>query len=100
VVILLISFFSAKEHFPVYKKHCAKLGIPMHHHAISNDDSSLSRQNTLDGTITRQSRVPPFSSSGLLDYMLKVVVCIDGVCVETELPSGLPSSRKPGLPES
>jgi hypothetical protein len=37
------------------------------------------RQGTLDGTITKQPRVPPFTAAGLLDYIVELVVTEDNV---------------------
>lgn len=36
-------------------------------------------QGTLDGTITQQPRIPPFSTSGFLDYVVELVVSEDDV---------------------
>ena len=43
------------------------------------DDQSLSRQGTLDGTVVVQSHVLPFTTTGLLDYIVELVVCEDEV---------------------
>ena len=39
------------------------------------------RQSTLDGSITRQPRAPPFTSLGMLDYLVELVVSEDDVCI-------------------
>ena len=39
---------------------------------------SLSQQS-LDDIVTHQSRAPPFSTDGLLDYLVERVVCEDKV---------------------
>ena len=41
---------------------------------------SLGEQGTLDGNVVVQPRVPPFTSAGLLDYIVELVVCEDEVC--------------------
>ena len=36
-------------------------------------------QGSLDDIVTRQPRAPPFSTTGLLDYLVELVVCEDKV---------------------
>ena len=68
------------DHTKLYKERCAKLGISMNSRALpKEDDQSLSRQGTLDGTVVVQSRVLPFTTTGLLDYIVELVVCEDEV---------------------
>jgi hypothetical protein len=38
------------------------------------------RQGTLDNVVTKQPRTPPFTSAGLLDYIVELVVFEDDVC--------------------
>jgi len=95
-----ISSPSNDDHFQAYKERCMKLGIQLHQHATPKlyRSTTLSvllctsgllaayylsseRQGTLDGTVTRQPRVPPFCNSGLLDYVVELVVSEDDVCV-------------------
>jgi hypothetical protein len=35
------------------------------------------RQTTLDGSFTRQPRVPPFSTQGLIDHLVELIVSED-----------------------
>ena len=52
----------------------------MNAHALPKDDGkSLSQQGTLDGSVIVQPRVPPFTTIGLLDYIVELVVCEDKV---------------------
>ena len=69
------------DHTKLYKERCAKLSISMNSRALPKDDNqSLSRQGTLDSTVVVQSHVPPFTTAGLLDYIVELVVCEDEVC--------------------
>jgi hypothetical protein len=43
------------------------------------DGQSLDKQGTLDGNVIVQPRVPPFTTAGLLDYIVELVVCEDKV---------------------
>jgi hypothetical protein len=54
----------------------------MHDRAIPPDakDSTM-KQGTLDGAITREPRMPLFSTDGLLDYVIELVVSEDNVCL-------------------
>ena len=52
----------------------------MNAHALpKGDGQSLTRQGTLDGNVIVQPRVPPFTTAGLLDYIVELVVCEDEV---------------------
>ncbi|KIM78165.1 hypothetical protein PILCRDRAFT_11388 [Piloderma croceum F 1598] len=62
----------------IYKEHCTKLGISMNARALPKDtNQSLSRQGTLDSAIVVQPRMPPFTTAGLLDYIIELVVSED-----------------------
>jgi hypothetical protein len=37
------------------------------------------KQGTLDGAVTREPRMPVFSTDGLLDYVIELVVSKDNV---------------------
>src|SRR5260221_6393036 len=39
--------------------------------------TSSQRQTTLDGSVTHQPRVPPFSSQGLIDHLVELIVSED-----------------------
>jgi hypothetical protein len=68
------------DHVDLYKERCARLGISMNSRALPKDDNqTLSRQGTLDNAMVVQSRVPPFTTAGLLDYIVELVVCEDEV---------------------
>jgi len=41
--------------------------------------SSSLTQSTLDGVVSTQPRVPQFTTAGLLDYIVELVVCEDEV---------------------
>lgn len=45
------------------------------------------RQTTLDGSITYQPRVPPFSSKGLIDYLVQLVVTEDEAFLLLDKPA-------------
>jgi hypothetical protein len=52
----------------------------MNAHALPKGSAeSLGGQGTLDGNVVVQPRVPPFTSVGLLDYIVELVVCEDEV---------------------
>lgn len=86
------------DHFQAYKERCGKLGISMHERAIprshgmdrrsvhfssfaasSNSNSSSLTQTTLDSVIPTRPRIPQFTTAGLLDYIVELVVCEDEV---------------------
>jgi hypothetical protein len=98
LVMLLTSFHSHDDHFQVYKARCTKLGIHMHPHAVPKrqrnslfvvhilllilrSDWYSESQGTLDSIVTKQPRAPPFSSAGLMDYLVELVVSEDDVRV-------------------
>lgn len=43
------------------------------------------RQGTLDNVVTTQPRTPPFTSAGLLNYIVELVVNEDDVCIYLSL---------------
>ena len=52
----------------------------MNARALPKDSNqSLNRQGTLDSAVVVQARVPPFTTAGLLDYMVELVVSEDEV---------------------
>ena len=54
----------------------------MNAYALPKDDGkSLSWQGTLDGSVIVQPCVPPFTTIGLLDYIIELAVCEDEVKV-------------------
>jgi hypothetical protein len=87
-----------QDHFTVYEDHCKKLNIPLHpratpataRSALTGYESLLHRrrsanlplsQGSLDDVVTRQPRAPPFSTDGLVDYLVELVVCEDKVTI-------------------
>ena len=40
-------------------------------------------QGSLDDIVTHQPRAPPFSTDGLLDYLVELVVCEDKVNIHS-----------------
>jgi hypothetical protein len=68
------------DHFKVYKKLCVKRNLLMHNCAIlPNAKESTMKQGTLDGAVTREPRMPLFSTNGLLDYVIELIVSKDNV---------------------
>lgn len=52
----------------------------MHDRAIPpTAKESTMKQGTLDGAVTREPRMPLFSTDGLLDYVIELVVSEDNV---------------------
>jgi hypothetical protein len=52
----------------------------MNARALPKDTNQfLSRQGTLDSAIVVQPRMPPFTTAGLLDYIIELVVSEDKV---------------------
>jgi ligand-binding sensor protein len=48
---------------------------------IRSDRICSERQGTLDSVVTKQPRTPPYTSAGLLDYIVELVVSEDDVCI-------------------
>jgi hypothetical protein len=68
------------SHFKVYKKRCLERNISMHDRAIPDAEPELKlKQSTLDSAVTREARIPAFSTKGLLDYIVELVVSEDKV---------------------
>ncbi|KAG1893156.1 uncharacterized protein F5891DRAFT_1196785 [Suillus fuscotomentosus] len=65
------------NHFAVYQACCKNLQIPMHARACPKPDGTLQSQGSLDGIVVHQPRAPVFTTSGLLDYIVELVVCED-----------------------
>ncbi|KAJ6631849.1 hypothetical protein B0H10DRAFT_1937605 [Mycena sp. CBHHK59/15] len=66
-------------HFLVYQRMCEKNNVPVHRQATPKDffkDQDNSKQTTLDNFATK---TPPFSSQGLLDYLVEMMVTEDDV---------------------
>ena len=50
------------------------------HSILINARSHSHHQMTLEDVITRELKSPPFTNVGLLDYIIKLVICEDEVC--------------------
>ena len=91
------------RHVDIYIQNCAKLGIKPHPRALSrvaiegsNDRCVFSmyllhcqvshliprslHQSSLDNAITREPKQPVFTTAGLLDHLVELIVCEDEVC--------------------
>jgi len=69
------------NHAQICEERCSKLAILVNACVIPKGNSkSLGEQGTLNGNVVVQPRVPPFTSAGLLDYIVELVVCEDEVC--------------------
>ncbi|KAM6489570.1 hypothetical protein JOM56_014989, partial [Amanita muscaria] len=83
VITLLDSFnihLSNLGHVKIYTERCAKLGIATNNRVYAKSESLESigqKQTTLDGVVTRQPRPPAFTTDGLLDYIIELVVSED-----------------------
>ncbi|KAG2758103.1 hypothetical protein P692DRAFT_20867005 [Suillus brevipes Sb2] len=65
-----------KCHFPIYKERCAQRGITMHDRAIPHECKTTDQlQKTLDSSLTQ--KIPAFTKSGLMDYIIELIVCED-----------------------
>jgi hypothetical protein len=42
-------------------------------------EESKKKQGTLDGTVTHEPRMPVFTTNGMLDYIIELVVSEDNV---------------------
>ncbi|KAJ6606726.1 hypothetical protein B0H10DRAFT_2228637 [Mycena sp. CBHHK59/15] len=67
------------DHFQVYQVCCEKINIEMHPCAIPYTDSSTGKeiQGTLDGVVVAQPRPPAFTSEGLHDFLIEMIVTQD-----------------------
>ncbi|KAF7333887.1 hypothetical protein MSAN_02401300 [Mycena sanguinolenta] len=77
------------DHFQTYRARCEKLDIPMHPRAIPESDSSGSKevQGTLDGIVATKPRPPVFTSEGLRDFLIEMIVTQDEALSIVERPS-------------
>jgi hypothetical protein len=66
-----------KCHYPIYHDRCKERGIRMHNRAIPRDCQATDSQATLDGSLT--PKIPAFSKSGLMDYIVELIVAEDEV---------------------
>ncbi|KAL0958654.1 hypothetical protein HGRIS_014979 [Hohenbuehelia grisea] len=69
-----------KDHVAEYMKRCAELGIPTNARAFSKSAEGTDTeqtQSTLDSSIVREARAPPFTTQGLLDHIVEMIVVED-----------------------
>jgi hypothetical protein len=84
-----------ETHFPIYKRRCEEQGVLMHERAIPvsskesgggyrfvhshliTTDFFICRQKTLDKNLA--PRMPPFTKSGLTEYIIELIVSEDEV---------------------
>ncbi|KAF8799820.1 hypothetical protein BYT27DRAFT_7217371 [Phlegmacium glaucopus] len=65
------------NHTKAYLEKCKTLGIQTHPRALSRiptESSDGLHQSNLDSIITREPRQPPFTTNGLMDYIVELVV--------------------------
>ncbi|KAG1726790.1 uncharacterized protein EDB91DRAFT_1086647 [Suillus paluster] len=78
-------FFKGKcrhpNHIKVYQENCKKLDIPFNERVCPKSDGSgtLDSQQSLDSIVVHQPQAPIFTTSGLLDYVVELIVCEDKV---------------------
>ena len=67
----------------VYVERCAALGIEPNPRALQrvSDSTDQLLQSSLDSIVTREPRRPPFTTRGLMDYLVRFIVCEDEVRV-------------------
>ncbi|KAJ6596097.1 hypothetical protein B0H10DRAFT_1960212 [Mycena sp. CBHHK59/15] len=67
------------DHFQVYQARSEKLNIEMHPRAIPDTNSSTGNeiQATLDGVVVAQPRPTVFTSEGLRDFLIEMIVTQD-----------------------
>jgi hypothetical protein len=70
---------SNQVHVKIYQERCTELGIQMNSRVFckSAANSELLRQASLDDVVTREQKPPVFTSDGLLDYIVEMIVCED-----------------------
>jgi hypothetical protein len=69
-----------KGHVKIYVERCEALGIEPHPRALQRvSDSDRSFQSSLDSIVTREPRRPPFTTRGLMDFIVQLIVCEDEV---------------------
>ncbi|KAF5370479.1 hypothetical protein D9615_009743 [Tricholomella constricta] len=66
------------DHIKIYIDWCQKLGLALNSRAVARSESASSidgmLQGTLDGIVSRQPRMPAFTSAGMLDYVIELIV--------------------------
>ncbi|KAF8240607.1 hypothetical protein L208DRAFT_1231518 [Tricholoma matsutake] len=75
---------SKKGHIKVYLERCKALDIKPHSRAMSGLMSTSTDgllQSSWDSIVSREPKQPLFTTKGLLDYIVKLIVCKDEVCL-------------------
>lgn len=75
-----LSTFRFEDHFEFYQKKCEEENIKINPRCIPKGKDDPLLQTTLDKSVVPQPRIPQFTSSGLLDYLVELVVSEDDVC--------------------
>jgi hypothetical protein len=57
------------------------LGIKTNARALTNDSSDGLLQGSLNSVVNREPRRPPFTTRGLIDHIVELIVCEDEVRV-------------------
>ncbi|KAJ8457093.1 hypothetical protein ONZ45_g18454 [Pleurotus djamor] len=69
------------DHVKIYKDKCAELGIATNWRAIANKESTGPdnglTQTNLDGVVSHQPRMPPFTYDGLVDHLVEFIASQD-----------------------
>ncbi|KAF9003446.1 ribonuclease H-like domain-containing protein [Cyathus striatus] len=72
----------AHFHINKYIQHCKELGIETNNRALSKLSTEASiglLQTTLDSAVTLGAKPPAFTTEGLMDHIIKLIVCEDEV---------------------
>lgn len=65
------------DHVKIYMARCKELNVTTNHRALAKSASVTTIdgvQGSLDGIVIRQPRPPTFSTAGLLDYIIELIV--------------------------
>ncbi|KAG6822393.1 hypothetical protein H0H92_014074 [Tricholoma furcatifolium] len=68
------------SHVEIYLERCSAVGVEPNARALSRTQSGSSdrlEQTTLDSAIIREQKLPPFTTAGLLDYIIELIVFED-----------------------
>jgi hypothetical protein len=71
-----------KGHVKIYLEWCKALGIEPNSHMFQRSECRGGLfQSSLDSIVNREPKKPPFTTCGLLDYLVELIVCEDEVCL-------------------
>ncbi|KAF5380029.1 hypothetical protein D9615_006171 [Tricholomella constricta] len=69
------------DHVKLYIERCQKLGLLFNDRVLAKTESAVSldgmKQGSLNGIVTREPRMPAFTSAGMLDYVIELIVSED-----------------------